>query len=192
MTAEPIDFGTAPTVPPQEGWTVADVDALPDRDGVRYELVDGVPHVMTPPRGEHQDALLELHLAVRATAPAGFHVVQGLGVVLAEDQRPIPDLIVVRGERPRTLSNVPAERVALAAEVVSRSSRSMDRFVKPAQYAQAGIPCYLRVELHPPHVVAYRLGADGLYEEAGRAEPGEVLMLTEPFPITIDPAALLR
>jgi Uma2 family endonuclease len=187
MTAEVVPTGPAP-----EGWTIADVDALPDRDGVRYELVDGVPRVMTPPRGEHQDALLELHLALRETAPPGLHVVQRLGVILADDERPIPDLIVVRGERPRTLSNVPAERVVLAAEVVSRSSRSDDRFRKPAVYAQAGIPCYLRVELDPPHVVAHRLGADGVYEQAGRAEVGEVLTLTEPFPITIDPAALVR
>jgi Uma2 family endonuclease len=191
MSAEPVEFGTAPTAPPPEGWTIADVDALPDRDGVRYELVDGVPHVMTPPRVEHQDALLELHLALRATAPAGLRVVQGVGVVLVEDQRPIPDLIVIR-PTDRTLSNVPADQVVLAAEVVSRPSRSMDRFVKPALYAQAGIPCYLRLELNPLHVVAHRIGADGLYEEAGRAAPGEVLTLTEPFPIAIDPAALLR
>ena len=32
----------------------------------------------------------------------------------------------------------------------------------------------------------------GIYVEVGRAEPGEVLKLTEPFPITIDPAALTR
>ena len=147
--------------------------------------------MMTPPRWEHQDALLELHLAVRASAPAGFHVVQGLGVIVAEHERPIPDLVVVRSGD-RTLSNVPAELVVLAAEIVFRSSRTDDRFRKPGLYAQAGIPHYLRVELDPPHVVAYRLGADGVYEEAGRAEPGQVLTLTEPFPITIDPAALVR
>jgi Uma2 family endonuclease len=168
MSAEAV-----PTAPLPEGWTIADIDALPERDGVRYELVDGVPKVMSPPRGEHQDALLELHLALRASAPPGFHVVQGLGVVLADDQRPIPDLIVVRGERPRTLSNVPAELVVLAAEVVSRSSRSDDRFRKPALYAQAGIPCYLRVELDPPHVVAYRLGPDGsMWRPAGPSRAG--------------------
>ena len=117
MSAEPIDFGSAPTVAAQEGWTVADVDALPDRDGVRYELVDGVPHVMTPPRIEHQNALLELHLALRATAPPGLRVVQGVGVLLAEDQRPIPDLVVV-GTADRTLFNIPADEVVVAAEVV--------------------------------------------------------------------------
>jgi Uma2 family endonuclease len=90
------------------------------------------------------------------------------------------------------LFNIPADDVVVAAEVVSPSSRSDDRFRKPALCAQAGIPCYLRVELDPPHVVAYRIGADCLYEEAGRAESGVVLTLTEPFPITLDPGALVR
>jgi Uma2 family endonuclease len=146
---------------------------------------------MTPPRIEHQNALLELHLALRVTAPPGLRVVQGVGVLLAEDQRPMPDLVVIR-TADRTLFNIPADDVVVAAEVVSPSSRSDDRFRKPALCAQAGIPCYLRVELDPPHVVAYRIGADCLYEEAGRAESGVVLTLTEPFPITIDPGALVR
>ena len=123
MSAEPIDFAVVPVAPSPEGWTIADLDALPDRDGVRYELVDGVPHVMTPPRIGHQNALLEVHLAIRATLPPGVRVVQGVGVVLAPDQRPIPDLVAIRSTDV-TLSNVPAEDVVLAAEVVSRSSRS--------------------------------------------------------------------
>ncbi len=91
-----------------------------------------------------------------------------------------------------TSFNFPVDLRVVAVEIVSPSTRSDDRFRKPALYAQAGIPCYLRVELDPPHVVAYRIGADGLYEEAGRADAGAVLTLTEPFPITIDPAALVR
>ncbi len=63
---------------------------------------------------------------------------------------------------------------------------------EPGQYSRAGIPVYPRVEADPPVVVAYRLGPDGLYAESGRAEPGVVLELTEPFAVTIDPAALLR
>ena len=191
MSAESIDFGAVPAGPPPGDWTVADVDALPERDGVRYELVDGVPRMMTPPRWEHQDALLELHLALKTSAPAGFSIVQGLGVIVTDTERPIPDLVVVRSGD-RSLSNVPAELVVIAAEIVSRSSRTDDRFRKPGLYAQAGIPCYLRVELDPAHIVAYRLDADGVYEEVGRAEPGQILTLDAPFPISIDPAALVR
>ena len=51
---------------------------------------------------------------------------------------------------------------------------------------------YLRVELDPPHVVAYAIGADGLYVETARAVPGELLTVSEPFTFSLDPATLLR
>jgi Uma2 family endonuclease len=185
MTAEAV-----PLAPPPQGWTVADIDALPE-NGLRYELVDGVPHVMTPPKLKHQRAQRRLANRLEDHAPPELTVTEGVGVVLAPDQRPIPDLVVLRDADPEQ-SNFPAEQVLLAAEVVSRTSRSDDRFRKPAQYALARIPVYLRVELDPPHVVAYELGPDGLYVETGHAEPGQLLTLTEPFDVTIDPAVLLR
>jgi hypothetical protein len=129
MTAEAVPLAPAP-----EGWTIADVDALPE-NGLRYELVDGVPRVVTPPKIKHQRACKRVDAALEA---------------------------------------------------------SDDRFRKPAQYAQAGIPTYLRIGLDPPHIVAYGIGEDGLHVEIGRAEPGRLLHLTEPFPVTLDPAALLR
>lgn len=181
---------TVPLAPSPQGWTIADVDALPE-NGLRYELVDGVPRVMSPPTLKHQRALRRLGNVLDDAAGAGLTVVSGVGVVLATDQRPIPDLVVVRDTDPET-SNVPAAQVVLVAEVVSASSWSDDRFRKPGIYAQAGIPVFLRVELDPPHVVSYRLGADGRYEESGRAEPGRPLSLSEPFPVAVDPAMLLR
>ena len=182
-----------PTAPLPEGWTVADVDALPDGDGVRYELVDGVPRMTTPARARHQTAARRMANALEATAAPELAVVEAVGVILAADQRPIPDVVVLRDTRLDSEQfNFPAELVVVVAEVVSPSTRSDDRFRKPALYAQAGIPCYLRVELDPLHVVAYRLDAEGIYAEVSRAESGEVLTLTEPFPITIDPATLVR
>jgi hypothetical protein len=46
MSAEAVPAG-----PPLGDWAIVDVDALPERDGVRYELVDAVPRLMTPPAG---------------------------------------------------------------------------------------------------------------------------------------------
>ncbi|MEU4621756.1 hypothetical protein AB0G04_17500 [Actinoplanes sp. NPDC023801] len=40
-------------IPPADGWTVADLDALPE-DGVRRELIDGVLHVSPSPSPAHQ------------------------------------------------------------------------------------------------------------------------------------------
>lgn len=114
-------------------------------------------------------------------------------MILAPDQRPIPDFVVLRDNGAvDEVYNFPAAQVVLVGEVVSRSTRSDDRFRKPALYAQTGIPHYLRVELDPPHVVAYKIGADGLYVEYARAEPGELLKLAEPFPLAFDPAILLH
>jgi Uma2 family endonuclease len=47
-------------------------------------------------------------------------------------------------------------------EIVSPSSVTMDRVTKPAVYAEAGIPVYLRVELEGrggPEVVVCEAGA---------------------------------
>jgi Uma2 family endonuclease len=183
---------SVPVAPPPTGWTVADVDALPEQ-GLRYELVDGVPRIMTPPRLKHQQARRRLANLIEQAAPPDLVVVEAMGVILAPDQRPVPDVVVLRGFESISgeLSNVPADRVVLIAEVVSRTTRSEDRFRKPGIYAQALIGTYLRVELDPPHAVAYRIGAGGPYVQVGRAEEGEQLHLTEPFPFTVDAAALL-
>ncbi|MDN5929918.1 MAG: Uma2 family endonuclease [Pseudonocardia sp.] len=186
MTAE-----TVPILPAPEGWTIADIDALPE-NGLRYELVDGVPRVMNPPRKNHQQVARRLAFALENVAPADVEIVEAVGVVLAEDNRPIPDVLALVAGQDDEESNFPATGVLLVAEIVSPSSRSDDRFRKPAQYAQAGIGVYLRVELDPPHVVAYAIGEDGLYVETARAEPGELLTLTEPFAFGLDPATLLR
>lgn len=188
-----------PILWPHEGLTIADLDALPHRDGARDELVDGVHYelvdgslvALTAPSVAHQGALFALHLLLSAGVPAASRVVQNVGVVLAADQRAVPDLVVAHVPD-RVATNISAGDVVLVAEVVSTSTRSTDRYAKHGLYAQAGIPCYLRVELDPPQVVAYRLGADGVYEEAGRAGSGETLTLTEPFPISVDPATLVR
>ena len=183
---------TVPLAPPPTNWTVTDVDALPD-NGLRYELVDGVPTVMSPPKLKHQQARRRLANVLESAAPPDLVVAERVGVILAPDQRPIPDVVIIRGFESVNgeLSNFPADRIVLVAEVVSRSSRSDDRFRKPGLYAQALIGTYLRIELEPPHAVVYRLGPDGPYVEVERAEPGEQLTLVEPFGVTIDPAALL-
>jgi Uma2 family endonuclease len=187
MTADAL-----PTAPPPTGWTVADLEKLPE-SGLRYELVDGVPVVMAPAQLRHNHAQVVLLTRIAEAAPAGYHVGLNVGIVLADDQCPLPDVVVLRGVSPDDQRNVfPAELAELVSEVVSPSTRATDRFRKPAQYAQAGIGVYLRVELDPLHAVAYEIGEDGLYVEAARAEPGRQLRLARPFPVSFDPAVLLR
>ncbi len=181
---------TVPLQPPPQGWTVEDVERLPASD-IRYELVDGVPCVTPAPSSGHQLVAFNLATVLKHAAPDELAALEAVGVVIANDQRPIPDVVVVRGFDFGT-NNYPASQVALAAEVVSPSTRSHDRFRKPALYAQAGIPTYVRVELDPLHVVAYRLDDEGVYAECARAAAGETLRLDVPFPVSFDPAVLAR
>lgn len=186
----PVSAETAPTQLPPEGWTIDDLERLPASD-IRYELVDGVPCVTPAPSSGHQFVAYRLHTILHLAAPDGLTVLEAVGVIVANDQRPIPDLVVVRA-LDFAVNNYPTAQVALAAEIVSPSTRSNDRFRKPALYAQAGIPSYLRVELDPLHVVAYRLDPEGVYTEYARAAAGEIVHLELPFPVSFDPAVLLQ
>ena len=59
-------------------------------------------------------------------APPDLVVAESVGVILAPDQRPVPDVAIIRGFESiqQELSNFQADRVVLVAEVVSRSTRS--------------------------------------------------------------------
>lgn len=72
-------------------------------------------------------------------------------------------------------------------EVVSPGSVTMDRLVKPAKCAAAGIPAFWRVETDPITLTAYSLPAgSSTYVEAGIWSADEVAELAEPFPVHID------
>lgn len=160
-------------------WTAADLADLPE-DGLRYEALDGQLVVTPPPVARHQAVAFALARQLHAEAPPDWLVLPGQAVRMGTDWR-IPDLIVVPSGVPLDgLFYEPAD-VGLAIEVVSASSRRLDRVVKPAEYAEAGIARYWRVETDPRVVVvAYELRA-GAYVEVPPSAP---------FPVHLDVAGL--
>ncbi|MGH3978329.1 MAG: Uma2 family endonuclease [Pseudonocardiaceae bacterium] len=130
-------------------------------------------------------------LAFANAAPDGMEVLHTVNVRLHPGRILIPDLVVVTvpGQR---LVVLDARHVALAVEITSPGNAAIDRAVKPPLYAAAGIPHYLRIELPEtaaPSASAYILKR-GHYLPVTHAGPGEPLHLAEPFPVTIDLAAL--
>ena len=171
-------------------WTEADLLALPD-DAQRYELLEGSLVVKPPPTVGHQRVAKRLTRLLDGAAP-GFEAVEAVGVRVADGTLFVPDVVVAGTDALEAAGSgvLDAAAALLVVEVVSPSSRTQDRITKPALYAVAGIPAYWRVEQEDgPVVHVFRLVGSS-YSEVGSAGPGGRLELTEPFPISFDPAQL--
>lgn len=151
-------------------WHFDDLADLPDDDR-RYEVVDGLLVVSPPPSPGHQLVSNRLQRQLLRQCPAEWEVLLEFALPLGTDGR-VPDLSVVRsGLRVRTMRRAPypgPEQVGLVVEVVSPSSRKTDRFAKPGEYAEAGIPMFWRVEPDPDLALFAFVLRDGQYAEVTR------------------------
>jgi Uma2 family endonuclease len=81
--------------------------------------------------------------------------------------------VVTTGPVPDDLAWLPPELVALAVEIVSKGSERIDHWLKPVEYAEAGIPRFWQVEPDGT-VVRFRLEG-GRYVEDGTVTLDELL-----------------
>jgi Uma2 family endonuclease len=178
-------------LPPSDGWTTDDLDALPE-DGVRRELLDGVLHVSPSPSSVHQVLAARLLIALEENCPDHLHVSQANDVVISPRRLFIPNVLVTTDKAARRPSGkFAAAEVALAVEIVSPSSQAMDRVMKPALYAKAGIPSYWLVETEGVFMVhTYELDReDEVYQPSGTFT--DIIEVDQPWLIKI-PMARLR
>ncbi|HEY2947807.1 MAG TPA: Uma2 family endonuclease [Micromonosporaceae bacterium] len=176
--------------PPASGWTTNDLDALPD-DGIRRELIDGVVFVSPSPTANHQIIAMRLGVALDESCPQEWVVTQGVEIRISTVRSLTPDILVTTASAAaRNPSRFEPHEVVLAVEVVSPTSRAMDRVMKPALYAQAGVPLYWRVETEDGIIVhTHRLDpARELYAPTG--EYASTVECDEPWPISIPIARL--
>jgi Uma2 family endonuclease len=178
-------------------WTADDVEALPDAgDHARFEVYEGGVLVVSPAPGVgHQRASYWLHRALaRAALAAGadVEVLEAVNVALPGGKLLVPDVVVVAGAAGEATTRLACEAVLAVVEVVSPSTVSMDRAIKPVMYADAGIPVYWRVELQDgPRIVACSL-SHGRYVTRTTLVAGTPGRITRPFPVELDPADLTR
>ncbi|MFE9039905.1 Uma2 family endonuclease [Streptomyces sp. NPDC007818] len=177
-------------------WTIEEVLALGEDRGQRRELMGEALLLSPAPGTKHQRAssrlatLLDRAVQEEGVAAEAFEAVS----LILPDGLFTPDIVVVEAaaaaQNPTTCD---ADDVLLVVEIVSPSSsgRRTDRLLKPPYYAEAGIEHLWRLELEPvPTLVVSEL-RDGHYVERTVAEAGLTTLIEKPFPLEVDPAALV-
>ncbi|GII84938.1 hypothetical protein Ssi03_29280 [Sphaerisporangium siamense] len=173
-------------------YTVDDWLALPETEE-RIELIDGSFVVSPAPAADHALCAQRLVRILLDAAPHDVEVVESANVQVGKEGF-IPDVVVGRAE-PIVGGAVVLDSadVLLVAEIVSPGNRKRDYVVKPPSYAEAGVPVFVRVELHgdgPMPLVEVFAERGGEYEPVARARPGRTVRLTDPFDVAFDPAEL--
>ena len=148
--------------------TVADLDAFPDDDGKRYELIEGELFVSCAPGLPHQLVLANLvaKFAVYLERnPIGI-AAPGPGAVFSNYDAVIPDLVFARRERLDTI--VENDRFVgapeLVVEIVSRGSenRARDLKAKRRLYGRYGVQEYWTVDPENRTVTIFYLSSNTL------------------------------
>ena len=119
---------------PPGGWTVDDLDLLPESHH-RYELTDGALSVSPSPSSLHQVVAGRLFTRLEDLAPDPYIATQAVEIRFGRQLTRIPDVLVVRSDQPARHWFSPAE-VIIAVEIESPGSHIEDRITKPALYAR--------------------------------------------------------
>jgi Uma2 family endonuclease len=143
LTVDYLDVGPSEH-PPR--LTVDILFELPETDQ-RYEVLDGKLVMSPAPTPGHSAALDELGWLFRTQLPPRLRFLQGAAVRLPNGDGPIPDLLITSAPDVIKLGNtMPTDLVHTVVEVVSPSNAPTGRDTKTRLYAEAGIPCYWRIE----------------------------------------------
>ena len=133
--------------------TIADWDAMPYREGYRYEIIEGELCVSRSPGLTHQVVLTNLIFLITGfTKTSGIGVVvSNPGLILSDYSGVIPDLVFFRNDQRDTI--VADDRLhgppALVVEILSPGSSNIrrDRVAKLQSYGKHGVPEYWIIDL---------------------------------------------
>ncbi|MFG2588477.1 Uma2 family endonuclease [Streptomyces sp. NPDC048438] len=193
MSIEPEAPEPRWAVPPVGGWTADDLDTLPNLPP-HTELIDGSLVFVSPQTLFHTRAVSFFEWQLESLAPPELEVVREFTIDIDFQNRPEPDVVVVRADAVESLrqTRFPASSVLLAIEVVSDESVTRDRETKPVKYARARIPHYWRVENQDGRAVVYVFElepATGAYTSTGIFH--DRMKVSTPFTVDLDLTAIV-
>lgn len=160
-----------------------------------YELVEGVP-TMAPPESYGNREVSALLLGVLNPHRDGWSAVTDAGLTIREVPQATvrcPDVVVgpASATRPesRNAMRLEAGEALFVAEVVSPSSVERDLVTKRRDYAQAGVPQYLVIDLRDGRrelTLYAERDEDGLFVDVPSADHVTVTVAGVRIPVTVD------
>lgn len=147
----------------QHRYTSADLDILPEIEGIRYEIIDGELFVSKQPSWHHQivssNVCTELKLWNRRTRSG--QTVEAPGLVFADDDDIIPDVVWISRERVAGALDAAGHLTIapeIAIEVLSPGSANerRDKETKLALYSRRGVEEYWIADWRTHQVQVFR------------------------------------
>lgn len=130
-------------------WTVADLEPFPE-EGYRYEIIDGELYVSKQPSWHHQVTCNNIQFELSAwsrTTGLGI-VIPAPGIIYAEDEAVVPDIVWISRERMQTLLEPDSRHLRQSPELViegvspGAANERRDRDIKLRLYARRGVQAY--------------------------------------------------
>ena len=165
-------------------WTRKEVYALSEAGHLGARpicLINGRIIVMPVPGPIHDFTLDTLIEYLSALVPAGHYVRSQRGLGVGKRTDPGPDYAIVPGDFRDYLKDTP-NRAIFVAEVAVHS-RKLDLNIKPAIYAQAGVPEYWVIDVKKRRLIVHRNPIDDEDAPQGRRY-ASVVTLSESEPVS--------
>jgi Uma2 family endonuclease len=160
-------------------------------EGWRAELIDGQIVMSPAPATAHNLIASLVHRQLVLGGPDSWAIFQTSGAAIpATREVYIPDICVLvkEGIDPAG-TEVGADVLLLAVEIVSERSKATDRKRKKWGYAHGPVPLYLLIDRYDedgPSVSLFSQPSDGHYQHQVRVPFGEPIVLPEPFGLALD------
>ena len=177
---------------PRRKLDYSDLQAIPS-DGKRYELIRGELLVTSSPSMLHQRVsrrlFLQLHDYFHQRA-IGEVFYAPLDVIFSPHDVLEPDLLVVADQSHISKRGIEKPPL-LVVEILSPSTRRVDRGLKYRRYAELGVQHYWIVDPEQKRVEFHKL-ADGAFRPVADAQDDTLLAHPDWDGLTVDLAALWR